>query len=104
MSSITIYRDVSKKVNLPGAKFGLTRNLTLSDPSIFNFYDNLIDGPNKSEWQNFHRFNVTVSQTFLRETLALKQFSTSNITTMVKLVFMTDKEQNIFIDVIQTGG
>jgi hypothetical protein len=102
MSSITIYRDVSKKVNLPGAKFGLTRNLTLSDPSIFNFYDNLIDGPNKAEWQNFHRFNLNLSTTVLNGDAGVEVVYDRQHYDNGQLVFMSDKGQQIYIDVIQT--
>lgn len=102
MSSITIYRDISKKVGLPGAKFGLTRNLQLSDSSIFDYYDNLIDGPNKAEWQNYHRFNVNLSQTFFNGDAGFEAAYDRQHYDNGQLVFMTDKEQNIFIDVIQT--
>jgi outer membrane receptor protein involved in Fe transport len=102
MSSITIYRDFSKKVNLPGAKFGLTRNLTLSDPSIFNFYDNLIDGPNKGEWQNFHRFDLNLSQTALNGDAGLEAVYDRQHYDNGQLVFMNDKGQQIYIDDIQT--
>jgi outer membrane receptor protein involved in Fe transport len=102
MSSITIYRDVSKKVNLPGAKFGLTRNLTLSDPSIFNFYDNLIDGPNKSEWQNFHHFNLNLSTTVLNGDAGVEVVYDRQHYDNGQLVFMSDKGQQIYIDDIQT--
>ena len=102
MSSITIYRDFSKKVNLPGAKFGLTRNLTLSDPSIFDFYNNLIDGPNKGEWQNFHHFNLNLSQTVLNGDAGIEAVYDRQHYDNGQLVFMNDKGQQIYIDDIQT--
>lgn len=42
------------------------KNKAITDPTIFDFYHKLIDGPNKSEDQNFDTFNATLSQTFLR--------------------------------------
>jgi outer membrane receptor protein involved in Fe transport len=50
-----------------GAKyqnFGLWKAATLTDSSIFDFYNNLLDGDNKEEWQNFDNFNASLSQTF----------------------------------------
>jgi len=41
------------------------KNNAITDPSIFNFYDQLIDGPNKDEQQKFDALNATLSQTFL---------------------------------------
>lgn len=101
MASLTIYRDISKKVNLPGAKFGLTRNLTLSDPSIFDFYDQLIDGPNKYEWQNFHRYNVSLSETFFDGQVGLEAAYDKQHYDNGQLNFETDKGQQIYVDVIQ---
>lgn len=97
-ASITIYRDVSKKVNLPGAKFGLTRNTQISDPSIFDFYDQLIDGPNKYEWQNFHRYNASVAQTLFNGAVGMELAYDKQHYDNGQLNFMTDKNQQIFID------
>ncbi len=101
MSSITLYRDLSKKVNLPGAKFGLTRNLSLSDPSIFDFYDQLIDGPNKHEWQNFRRYDVGFSQTFFEGKFGVEAVFDRQHYDNGQLNFMTDKGQQLYVDVIQ---
>lgn len=97
-SSVTIYRDFSKKVNLPGAKFGLTRNIQLSDPSIFDFYDQLIDGPNKYEWQNFHRYNVSLSETLFDGAVGVEAAYDKQHYDNGQLNFMQDKNQQLFID------
>ncbi|MFZ5497071.1 MAG: TonB-dependent receptor plug domain-containing protein [Verrucomicrobiota bacterium] len=102
MTSLTIYRDISKKVNLPGAKFGLTRNLTLSDPTVFDFYNNLIDGPNKSEWQNFKAFNLNLAQTFWDNRVGFEAVYDRQSYDNGRLTFMTDKGQVLYIDPIQT--
>jgi outer membrane receptor protein involved in Fe transport len=105
-SSITIYRDVSKKVNLPGAKFGLTRNVQLSDPSIFDFYNQLLDGPNKSEWQNFHRYNLNLSETLFDGAMGFEAAYDKQHYNNGQLNFMQDKNQNLWIDMtkIQADG
>lgn len=36
---------------------------SLTDPSIFDFYNKLVDGTNKQEWQNWNAFNLTVQET-----------------------------------------
>ena len=60
--------------NYPGAYAGTVNynNKSLTDPSIFNFYDNLIDGPNKQEWQNWKAFNVTVEESLLNGRVAVQ--------------------------------
>lgn len=102
MSSLTIYRDWARKTNQPGAKFGLTRNLVITDPSVFDFYNNLIDGPNKSEWQNFHRFNLNLSQTFFKGDVGIEAAMDRQYFDNGQLVFMTDKGQALYIDPIKT--
>lgn len=49
----------------PGAYAGTVtyNNKSLMDPSIFNFYDKLVDGSNKQEWQNWKTFNLTLNDT-----------------------------------------
>ncbi len=46
---------------------GLWRYQELRDPSIFNFYDQLLDGPNKREQGDFRALNATFRQTFFRD-------------------------------------
>lgn len=53
----------ANEAQLPGYQYGQYREQSLTDPSIFNFYDNLIDGPNKSEWEEWDAYNISLSQT-----------------------------------------
>ncbi len=48
---------------LPNAQYGGYRDQSLTDPTIFDFYNNLIDGPNKSEWQRWTAYNIDFTQT-----------------------------------------
>jgi len=47
----------------PLAKYGQYRTMSLLDPSVFNFYKTLIDGPTKSEYQNWTAYNLDLTQT-----------------------------------------
>ena len=49
---------------LPYAGIGAYRNGTITDPSIFDFYHKLIDGPNKGEWNKWNTFTLDLSNTF----------------------------------------
>lgn len=44
----------------------------LTDPSIFDFYNNLLDGENKREWQDWDAANVSLSQTFFDNRLGFE--------------------------------
>jgi len=47
-------------------------NISMDDPSIFDFYNKLIDGPNKREWQGWTAGNVAASQTFFNGQLGFE--------------------------------
>ena len=47
----------------PTPSTGNTETMSLQDPSIFNFYKTLIDGPTKSEFQNWTAYNLDLTQT-----------------------------------------
>lgn len=48
---------------LPGYEFGQYRTQTLTDPTIFDFHNNLIDGSNKHEGSKWDAYNISLSQT-----------------------------------------
>jgi len=52
---------------LPGYQYGQYKDESLLDPSIFDFYNKLIDGPTKSEYENWHAYNFDFSQTALND-------------------------------------
>jgi hypothetical protein len=57
---------------LPGYVYGQYRNASLQDPSIFNFYDNLIDGPTKSEFEKWDAYNIDLIQTAFDDRLGVE--------------------------------
>ncbi|HEY9153786.1 MAG TPA: TonB-dependent receptor plug domain-containing protein, partial [Opitutaceae bacterium] len=56
----------------PGAQKNYYKDKSLTDPSIFDFYNKLIDGPNKMEREGWHAFNLNVSQTFFDNRLGFE--------------------------------
>lgn len=65
LKGVTDYHTYSIQAQLPNYQLGAYKDKTVSDPGIFDFYNKLIDGPNKQELQNFHAYNVALTQTFL---------------------------------------
>lgn len=57
---------------LPAANKNFYKDKSLRDPSVFDFYSNLIDGENKEEWADWTAYNVAVSQTFFENRLGLE--------------------------------
>lgn len=55
---------------IPGGVYYADQVLT--DPTIFNFYKNLLDGPNKREWQNWCAYNVAIDQSLFNDRLSFE--------------------------------
>lgn len=71
-SVLTPTADDPTHQGLPYKSIGAYKDKTLSDPSVFDFYNKLIDGPNKREWQKFETNNIAVSQTFFDDRLGIE--------------------------------
>ena len=74
----SVYRGVddlnefARKASLYGNTIGAWKSRTLNDPSIFNFYDNLMEGPNKSEWQDWEAYNITYAHNWMDNHLGIE--------------------------------
>jgi outer membrane receptor protein involved in Fe transport len=53
--------------NQPYSAGGVYKDNVITDPSIFDFYNNLIDGDTKREWQKFHSATLNLTQTFFND-------------------------------------
>ncbi len=62
-SMAATYSELQRRRGVPFA-FAY-KNQSITDPSIFDFYNKLIDGPNKQERQDFDATNIALSQTFI---------------------------------------
>ncbi len=61
------YRDWAQYQGMEFAS--LIKDKFLTDTSIFDFYNNLLDGDIKREWQNFDSVEASWSQTFFGDTM-----------------------------------
>jgi outer membrane receptor protein involved in Fe transport len=59
--------QIAQRTGLPFAN--AYKNTVITDTSIFDFYNKLIDGPNKNENREFDAFNVALSQSFFKDRL-----------------------------------
>lgn len=62
----------SNSAVMPLALAGQYKNVTMRDPSIFNFYDNLIDGPTKWENEKWDAYNIDFQQTAFDDRLGIQ--------------------------------
>ncbi|MEI6106995.1 MAG: TonB-dependent receptor plug domain-containing protein, partial [Opitutae bacterium] len=56
----------------PAATKDVWKDQSITDASIFDFYNKLFDGNNKREWQDFNVVNAAVSQNFLNNRVGIE--------------------------------
>ena len=88
----------ARAARLPFAEFGVYKNNNLTNSSVFDFYNNLIDGPNKSEWQNFRASNVSLAQTFLKDKIGLEATYNTELYKNGQLALLSGDNQAIHVD------
>ncbi len=100
------YSDFAKNARLEYGEFGVYKNRSLTDASVFNFYDQLIDGPNKKEWQDIDAYNINLAQTFFNDKVGFEAAYNQEAYKNGQLSLLTDTRQAIAIDMnrIHTDG
>jgi len=91
---------VAGTVVIPAGGFFIDK--VIQDPSIFNFYDHLLDGNNKSEWQNWSAGNISLSQTFWGDRLAFQLVYDAQKYVVGSYDELSQEQYSIAVDVNQT--
>ena len=92
------YAEFAQNARLPFSSSGVYRNNSLTDATIFDFYNQLLDGPTKREWQNFRVYNVSIAQTFLNDRLGIEAVYNDEHYRNGNVRFLGGDQQNITID------
>jgi outer membrane receptor protein involved in Fe transport len=74
----------------------------LTDSSVFNFYDHLLDGVNKKEWQNWTAYDISLSQTFFNDRLGFELVYDQQHHTQGENQDLSGQNYAINVDVEQT--
>ena len=77
----------------------LYKSSTFSDTSVFDFYNNLLDGDNKREWQNFHNFSTSLGQTFFNQKVGFELAYDQSTHRRGQYTLLTDQRAGIAVDV-----
>jgi outer membrane receptor protein involved in Fe transport len=101
---INQYSSFAQNAKLPLSEFGVYKNLVMTDPSIFDFYNNLIDGPNKNEWQDFEVYNISLSQTFFNDKVGFDLSYNREDYRRGQISLITDWRQAIYVDINERFG
>jgi hypothetical protein len=98
------------KANLPALtetdiaarKLGAWKNKSMTDPSIFDFYNQLLDGDNKHEGSKFRAFNAALSQTFFRNKAGFELAYDRQFVRNGNYNFIGQDAANVTIDITRT--
>ena len=74
----------------------------LTDPTIFDFFDKLLDGNNKREWQNWHAGDVSLAQTFFNDRVGYQVVYDKQRYTAGQTQFLSGENYGINIDANET--
>jgi outer membrane receptor protein involved in Fe transport len=108
-ASINSYSAFAQKArlyegNLPAWQFGIYKDKSLTDASVFDFYNQLFDGPTKHEFQNFRTYNLSWTQTFLNDRLGFEATYNNEWYKSGKVQLLTDDSLNIDIAPVYNDG
>lgn len=90
--------------NLPTWQFGVYKDKVLTDPSVFDFYNQLLDGPTKWEWQNFRVYNLSWAQTFFHDRLGFEATYNNEWYKSGKVQLITDNALGIDFNRVYSDG
>lgn len=97
---IATQASYARAAGLPYAEFGVYKNKNVSDPGLFDFYNNLLDGPNKSEWQDYKTYNLSLAQTFMDDKFGFEAVYNKQNYNNGQLALLDGERQAIYIDMM----
>lgn len=89
---------------LPAWQFGLFKDKSLTDPSVYDFYNQLYDGPTKKEFQNFRNFNISLAQTFFHDQIGFEATYNKEWYKSGRNQLLTGDAINIDINTVYSDG
>lgn len=71
-SALNSFNGYANNARLTNYQYGQYRNISLTDPTVFDFNNQLIDGPTKNEWEKWDAYNIDLSQTAFDDRLGVQ--------------------------------
>ncbi|OIR08214.1 ferrichrome-iron receptor precursor [mine drainage metagenome] len=64
VNGVSGYALYAQHANLPYWQAGLYKDRYLTDPTVFDFYNNMIEGDNARQWQRWNAGSISIEQNF----------------------------------------
>jgi len=71
-SQLTNFSGYANNAKLTNFQYGQYRDMSLQDSTVYDFYNNLIDGSTKNEWEKWNAYNIDLSQTAFNDRLGIQ--------------------------------
>lgn len=99
---ITTYNSYAANAQLLGSTIGGFKARSLTDPTVFDFYNNLLPGPNQMQYNRFNAFNAAFRQTFLNDKLGVELAYNRQKATFGQTNFVNNDATSVSIDIMRT--
>lgn len=90
----------ARNAGLPYSEFGVYKDVNMTDASIFDFYNELLDGPNKKEWQDFDSKTASIAQTFMDDKFGFEVVYNEQNYRNGQLALLDGGRQAIYVDIM----
>ena len=97
--SIAPYASYAKNAGLPFSNSGVYKDMSITDETIFDFYNKQLDGPNKKEWQDFRTYNASLAQTFFDGQIGFELSYNNEFYKNGRLSLLSGERQAIYVDI-----
>jgi len=102
MRGIRSYDSYAGAAGLPHLAVGPYKAKSLTDPRVYDFYNNMLEGPNKGEYNDFEAINVAFSQTFFNDKLGFELAYDRQETKSGYQTFMSTEAAMLTVDIMRT--
>lgn len=102
LKGISTYNVYAGIEGLPGSDISAHKAKSLTDPTIFDFYNKLLEGPNKSESNDFDAISLALRQNFFGNKLGYELAYDKQDATWGYQTFMSGDAAVITVDILET--
>jgi len=102
LRGITTYNSYAQNAGLVGSTIGGFKSRSLTDPTIFDYYNHLLPGPNQLQFNRFNAFNAALRQTFLDDKVGFEVAYNRQESKFGQNNFLNSDATSIAIDIMRT--
>jgi len=102
LSGIATYDLYARNTNMVGSSIGAYKAKSLTDPSIFDFYNNLLYGPNAQQFNHFKAINFSARQTYWDDRLGVELAYDDQHSRFGNWTLVSNNATGVSVDVMKT--